>query len=223
MADWDVSRELCQLLAEGHPFGIRTLSQAALVVQHCSVKGISLLEFGQQFRLDGFELAPANDPHEFAPSDLPADVDGEQPAQAAPARRKRSRKLFDEPQVTGADVVPAAEIDVDAFMRPENIVIKTDVDESPEPKFEDAQKVAALLGNPEPPQTPPAVNERGQLLCSEDQLREIYRLGEKLGMSRVEVDAGIQQKSRVRVVSELTSSQAKGLIAAMAERVRVKG
>ena len=32
MPDWDVSRELCQLLAEGHPFGIRTLSQAALVV-----------------------------------------------------------------------------------------------------------------------------------------------------------------------------------------------
>ncbi len=223
MPDWDVSRELCQLLAEGHPFGIRTLSQAALVVQHCSVKGISLLEFGQQYRLDGFELAPANDPQEFAPSDLPADGDGEQPVQPAPARRKRSRKLFDEPQVTGADVVPVAEVNVDEFMRPEIGVIKEAAPEIQEPKFEDAQKVAALLANPEPPKTLPAVNERGQLLCSEDQLQQIYRLGEKLGISKVEVDSGILQKTHIRVVQELTSSQAKGLIASMTERVKSKG
>ena len=58
---WDVSAEMVDLLVADESVCVNSKLQAVAVLQHCSLKDLSLFEFFQTYTLDGLRLVPVGE------------------------------------------------------------------------------------------------------------------------------------------------------------------
>lgn len=203
-AAWDVSRELVDLVAGASLYGCRDRLDAVLLIQHCSVREISLVEFGQKYRLTAGTVSEVAAVSAAVTSDPPENCDLPVTAGGVGDQDEDDSQESEEIEDGAEQAEP----------------LKPIAPAGPSERDE----ISALLRNPESagvaPSDPPRADSLGRELVTQQQLEQLYTLCQRTGINKVQAQEIACRKHKLRRIEDMPAELAGKLIASIQTKVR---